>query len=74
MEIKIKTPLKIQKLDFLGTNWRGVALIKCKGNLFWLLKPDVLWLLVVKYKQWEPDFSKNFGLQLEAFKGWPWPW
>ena len=26
------------------------------------------------YKQWEPAFSKNFGPQLEAFKGWPWPW
>jgi hypothetical protein len=25
------------------------------------------------YKQWEPAFSKNFGPQLEAFKGWPWP-
>ena len=26
------------------------------------------------YKQWEPAFSKNFGPQLEAFKGWPWAW
>ena len=26
------------------------------------------------YKQWEPAFSKNFGPQLEAFKGCPWPW
>ena len=26
------------------------------------------------YKQWEPAFSKHFGPQLEALKGWPWPW